>query len=534
MKILRPLTAILLALTMLTLCACKDRPDSGGSSSDGVTVQPEASAQQIQLLYCSNDTLDPYETINKLNAEIGKLLFDSLTVCSNEFEAVNILAQSVTVEGNICTVKLRQANFSDKTPVTSDDVLSSYSLAKKSSLYSNLFYGVKNVYAKDSSTVVFELSRNDPYFANMLTFPIIKKGTDDLKNEDNVEIVPTGSGRYVFSAEENALLANPEHYSKAEYIPRITLIDAPDTESVEHYVEIGAADLYYTDPVNGNIIRMSGQKISLNMNDLVYIGINHNYAPLSDPQLRYAISSAVDRTAICDTAFYKNAVAANGFFHPDWAVTSGYQTLQTGAVTKIAIENLEQIGYNNLDSAGYRKNSSGNTLALTLLVNRNNASRVAAAEQIKTQLASVGIKLTVNAVSAENYFSALESGSFQLYLGEARLTPNMDIGELVLPGGKAAYGIISYADEGTSSEVTSSEDTAEVEEPVVRENYEAVLRSYYAGETEISNVATALLTDMPVIPVAYRSSLLFYSANISSVGRASVSDIFLSVDKFKN
>ncbi len=526
MKTLKSLLALALALLMLTLCACKQQPDSSGSEQPPTSEQNSPNSATLQLLYCSNDTLNPYNTINKVNAELGQLIFDPLVTISNQFEPVNILAESVNLDGKVCTVKLRSAKFSDGSAVTADDVLNSLELAKKSPLYSYLFYNVSKASATDSLTVVFELKNNDPYFANMLTFPILKKGTEDLKNEDNVEIVPTGSGRFIFSREQEALTPNPHYYGDSP-IDKITLIDAPDSESVEHYVEIGATDLYYTDPINGNIIRMSGQKTSLNTANLVYIGINHSYGQLSDPLLRQTISSAVDRVEIAESAYYKNAEAANGFFHPEWAAVSGYQTLQITAQTKICIENLEKIGYNSLDKDGFRYNLNGNPLALTLLVNRDNSARVAAAELIKAQLAAVGIKITVNAVSNEQYFEALKSGSFQLYLGEVKLTPNMDIGQVVLDGGSAAHGIAN------PKETKPSDQDTDEETQTVIGSYTDVLKGYYAGENGISEVATSLINHMPIIPIAYRSSLLFYSNNIEDIDNASAFNIFLSINNFK-
>ncbi len=525
MKKFKALLALALALLMLALCACNQKSDNSGSSEPQTSDQNSENSASLQLLYCSNDTLNPYNTINKVNAELGQLIFDPLVTLSNEFEPINILAESVTVDSKACTVKLRSAKFSDGSTVTAEDVLNSYELAKKSPLYSHLFYNVIKASVSDPSTVVFELKNNDPFFSNMLTFPILKKGTENLKNEDNVEIVPTGSGRFVFSRAEESLIPNSYYYGNTS-VNRISLIDAPDTESVEHYVEIGATDLYYTDPVNGNIIRMSGQKASLNMPNLVYIGINHNYRQLTDPLLRQTISSAVDRAKIAEDAYYQNAKSASGFFHPDWAAISGYQTLQLTAQTKICIENLEKIGYNNLDKDGFRFDSNGTALAFTLLVNRDNTARVAAAELIKSQLALVGIKITVTAVSNEQYFEALKSGAFQLYIGEVKLTPNMDIGELVLNGGSAAWGI-SASNKTNSSEESNTEDSE-----TVQDSYADVLKGYYEGENGISEVATSLINHMPIIPIVYRNSLLFYSYNIDSIGTASAFNIFLSINDF--
>ncbi len=505
MKRVKPFIALI--MVFLLLCSCQKPQTDGNQDNSNNPSNPQNSSLSLQLLYCSNDTINPFNTISKINSEIADLLYEPLIRLTDDFEPVYALAQEVTIEGTVCNVKLGSALFSDQTAVTADDVINSYNLAKSSSRYSHLFYEVTRAFAKDNSTVVFELSCHDPYFTNLLTFPIIKKGTENLKDADNVEILPTGSGKYILDKNNELLVANEFYYGEKPKVKTIKLIDAPDTESVEHYVEIGATDLYYTDPVNDNIIRMSGKKRSLNMLNLVYIGINHNYSVLSSPELRYALSGAIDREKIANTAFFSNATAATGFFHPSWSKTSGYQSIQTKAQLKIVVENLEKIGYNSTDSEGYRLSSSGRRLSLTLLVNKDNASRLAAANLIKEQFKQAGIQLTVNAVSNEQYFSALKGGNFQLYLGEVKLTPNMDLSSLVLSGGSAAYGIKA---------VESNNPDQNTEDPTIADsvNYSRVVEGYSRGENSVFDLATSLQTAMPVIPVLYRNSLLFYSNNV--------------------
>lgn len=507
--------AVLLCLLCLALSACgrPETPDDPGSQDGSDPAQTVAQTAEMRLLYCANDTLNPYKTISKINAEIDQLLFEPLIKYTGEFQTVYALAQTVKTEGNLCTVTLRDAKFSDGSAVTADDVLFSYGLAKKSDRFSYLFYEVTSVSAADGRTVTFGLSKADPYFERLLTFPILKQGTDDLKNEDNVEIIPTGCGRFVYSAEESALLPNEQYYGEKGSVSKIRLINAPDEESVRHYVEIGATDLYYTDLSDDNVIRMSGKRASVNLNNLVYIGVNHSYAPLADEEMLYAISSALDRQALADQAVYGNATPADGFFHPVWEEAKGYQTIQTSADSKIAIENLEKIGYNNLDSEGMRSRADRQKARFTLLVNKDNAVKLAAAQQIAEQLKSVGIELQLTAVGADQYHSLLNSGNYQLYLGEVKLTANMDISPLVLTGGSAAYGI----------KPSGNDDPADPQNA-----YVSAINAFYSGSGSITDVASALPAAMPVIPVVYRQGLVFYSDRIADIGDLSISDLFLS------
>ena len=59
-----------------------------------------------------------------------------------------------------------------------------------------------------------------------------------------------------------------------------------------------------------------------------------------------------------------------------------------------------------------------------------------------------------------------------------------------------------------------------------------VLKGIKNGEDSLSSLATALVTDMPIIPLLFRSSLLFYSENVSEVDGAGSYDIFLNLNNF--
>ena len=309
-------------------------------------------------------------------------------------------------------------------------------------------------------------------------------------------------------------------------ITKIRLINAPDLESVSHYIEIGAADMYYSNISDGNILRMSGQKIDINLNNLVYIGINHSVRDLATRQLRQAISSGIDREKICKEIFYNNALAATGFFNPVWQGTKSVQNIQTIANSQITIENLKEIGYNSLDKEGfYRKN--GGALRFTLLINKENRIRAAAAYAIAEQLKAVGIKITVVEESYENYLQRLVSGNFQLYLAEVNMTDNMDIRPLVKEGGSMAYGIKTV-----KPQATEQTDAGAVP-PVTDISYSTVIEKFYGGETAITDVAATLQTDMPIIPICFRTGILFCNENIENIKNSSKSDIYFSIKSYK-
>lgn len=514
----RILSIFMVLVVALMTCSCAEQ--KGGTSNQKGENAVVKSRESLTLLYSTSDSFDPYESITDQNRRITKLIFEPLVKLDNNFNAVFCLAKDVKVEGAVCTVTLRTAQFSDGSPLTADDVVYSFNAAKASkSIYKSRLYEVKSANAVDSSTVVFDLTKCDPYFQNVLDFPIFKAGSDKLTDEDSVKLVPIGCGRYVFNEDKTELLQNSKYYGKQGNVKKIRLINAPDSESVAHYVEIGASDIFFNDISDGEIFRMSGQKFDINLNNLVYIGINHSVGDLQNYVLRQAISTAINREAICSNAYYNNAIPAKGFFHPVWEPVKSVQNIQTLPNSQITIENLEEIGYNSLDGEGVRY-KGGRSLRFSLLVNSENRSRVAAAEAIAESLKEYGIKLTVVKASFEQYTARLKKGEFQLYLGEINFTENMDISSLVVPGGSAAFGVKSQKQEvaeGETAPLTAAE----------------IVNAFYKNEAEITDVVAALQTEMPIIPVCYRTGVLFSKDFIQGADNASQNDIFLNINSYK-
>lgn len=522
---------VLACCMLLSFAGCKAITDYG-SSSEGIINVPsqQDSNKTLSLLYSYSDSFNPYTAITASNRELSSLLYDSLIKTDNNFDAVCVLAQSADIQDKTCTVKLRDATFTDGSAVTADDVIYSYKVAKDSPRYTYNFYEIQSVSATDSKTVVFKLTQYDAYFLNLLTFPIIKSGTSGMHDADGKEIAPIGCGRYALAEDGKSLKLNKNYYGKIGSIETINLINSPDVSSTTHYVEVGAASAYYAE--GDNIVRMSGKKTEVNLNRLIYIGINTSYGSLQTKEMRYAISSALDRDAICQTAYYNNAVAAKGFFNPSFEATRALQTIESKPNTKITIENLTKIGYNSMNSDGFYANSSGNNPVFTLLVNSENGSRVAAANAIAAQCKTAGIQINVVQCNYEQYLERLSSGNFQLYLGEVQVTSNMDFSNLVVAGGSAAYGVTA----NTQPEaVTSQEGEEQIasDATVQKNSCEQILAAYHNGECGISDVAGTLLTEMPQIPICYLNGILFYDSAIKGGVTASSSDIYLSIENYE-
>lgn len=531
------ITAIVLS-ALIFLSGCRAKPDGTSSSAEPPTaVAAAGSRNYLTMLYSAADTFNPYTAATNINRQLCRLLYEPLLKTDNSYNISYSLAQSAEVKGKECTVTLKSRYFSDGSALTADDVVYSFNLAKKSNTeYAYKLYEALSATVRDSKTVVIKLDRADPYFANTLDFPIIKKGSDTRTDADGVTHPPIGCGRFKLNDSEDKLITNEHDPGKDRMIKEIRLINAPDSDAVGHYVEIGAADMYYSDISDGNILRMSGKKVNINLNHIIYIGANLSDEQLSLNALRQAISSGLDRKEICRDGYFNNALPANGFFNPAWEAVKSVQNINLQANKEITVENLEEIGYNKLDSAGVRTNGAGKKLKFELLVNKENRLRVTAARIIAKRLSEYGISVNVAEKSFADYTAALSSGNFQLYLAEVAITPNMDISSLITEGGSAAYGIKKpekKADEKTE-QTGSTESTASEAEQTEEQNLTAaeLVSGFYAGTNTLADLSSVLQTEMPVIPLCYRTGVLFYNDKIENVNNSSCSDIYFSIDSY--
>ncbi len=502
MKIKKILCFALALLLVFCCTACKKE------KGETQNPQEQTAIYTANLLYCANDTYNPYTLTSKINAEICQLLYDSLYVVNNSFEPIEVLANGAKKEGNNWRVSFKDVRFTDNTPLTADDIIYSFNLAKNCARYSVGLSRVVSVTAENKE-IVFNLSVNDDYFLNLLTFPILKAESDKLYNQDNVLLPPIGTGEFVLNQKDSCLDLNENYFNKKGKIKKIYLKNAPDSESVSHYASVGATDFYYADTSEGSIIRMTAKKAQVSRNVLVYLGINDYVDILNNTNMRYAISAAIHRENIATAAFYSNAVAATGPFHPAWQTTKDSQNTPSVAKKEISVENLNKIGYNVLNAQGYFVNANGNQLELSLLVNSESPTKVATASLIAASLKEVGIKINIRSVPYERYINDLQNGNFQLYLGEVRIENNFDISPLVIPGQKCAYG-----------KRPADSDTAV--------SAQSVVKDYLNSKATFANVITALQSEMPFIPICYRSGIMFYSENIEGDIEFFENDLFYS------
>lgn len=559
MNMNKRIVAAFLCLLILCLSACgrNNSTASAPTPDDG----PASSVPSVlSLFYNAKDSLNPYTMTSEHNHKLQTLLYDPLVKITPSFQPELVIAESVDLKGKNCTVFLKSITFSDGSTLTASDVVYSIKLAKASTLnFVEQLANIKTYTAVDAKTVSITLDHHDPYFINMLTFPVIKAESEKRTDENKIVLPPVGSGRYVYNRETATLTANPTHINGLAPISTITLVDAPDKEVLNFNLESDNVDIYCSDLSDGKMPSMNGTVSAAPLNNLVFLGMNLNSAVLKAPEMRYALAYAVDRSQICAKAYHSYAIPATGLFTPLWEDAKGIQNLPSVPNLQNSIANLEDLGYNNKDNEGHLLNSKGKMITLSLICNEENDRRIAAAELIKTQFSAIGITVNVKVLPWNDYINALTYGNFDLYIAEVNFFNNMNVSELITSAGSLSYGIPETLKENTvakpdtppdSSNVTDSTpdidgdgDGADVEENgntnepeeqyIINKALDDAVNSFYNGEASIVDVINAFNAEMPIIPVCYRSGITVLSPELDNNGISSVVDVYYGITNTK-
>lgn len=520
MKNSRKIISMLLALAaVFSLCACSENGKTDGSETTTLVQEViPAAKNSIILPIAHNDTLDPFKDISSVNRSLVTLLYDGLIYIDESFTPQSILLSSYTNSDKLMTVTLKSGMlFSDGSAITADDVVYSFDKAKASSYYSARLSDIKSATASGEK-ISFELYAPNTNALACLDFPIVKKGTvQTLNSGDNLfDIVPPiGAGRYIISGTlpTATLIPNPNCNRKESMsITSISLFEVNDSDGMAYGLQIGNYDYWYNDLSSGTYSRVNAGLSSVPTNNLVYIAFNDEKSIFTENAVRCAVSMLLDRNSISSQSFQGHAASAVVPFNPSWSAMKGI-TLSTKSTANVdgAKAVLEKAGYTSINHYGYRC-SNTKSLTCTLTVCKDNGFKVAAAKQIKEQLAKLNFNVKITELSYKDYTKAIAEGDYEMYLGEIKVPANMNISQFFTPG-SATNSAITLLDEN------------ENEFTVCRDEYHALL----TGTLAIADFCKLFESEMPFVPVCYRYGVEIYSRKLSSQTGGTCYDNFRNI-----
>lgn len=487
-----------LLLMLLILSGCTREPsvsESSSSPSDAPVIStPVLEEGSTSLGYFSEDSLNPYTCRTIQNFYLCGLLYDGLTALDAGGSSELRLAQSAAMDDSHWLVQLRpDAVFPNGEQVTAQDIAASFQAAAQSVYFSSSLSHVLEVQVTDVSSVTFVLDSPDALFDRCLTFPILRS---DTVYSDR----PIGVGRYHFTGEDQ-LSGNPRYYGAAGCYETIHLIGVTTLEELGTVLQTGSVKMAYFGTQGVSRAPLGVQSIPVRQSNLVFLGVN---ARRLNQDLRTLISQIADRETLCSSAYLGHASPTCSPIFPSY---SGITSPARPGAQKIA-ETLDALGFDQRDAAGWRKRPDSSVLSISILTNESASEQLAAAELLAGQLQKAGIRASVEDVSPELYSARIAEGSYDLYLGETRLTPNADLLSLISPS--AAYGSACLNDSQLPS----------------------LYKQVKTGELPLSELGHALSDALPVIPLLFRQGILCFSGEFSVNIVATERDIFYNIENW--
>lgn len=485
MKIAIKIISLLLCICVL-FSACKPQEEN----PDETTTTPAESATEnnantddtfsksdgkISLPYNESDGLNPFFAKSDENLYLCRLLFEPLYSVDSTYTVNGVIAESISVNGNIATVKIKRGiSCRSSSDINADDVVYSFNLAKASYGWSDDLKGISAATKSNDYAVNFTLDYADSLVAGKLTFPVVKAGTADVQTA-----VPTGSGDYYFLEGNLINLANSKK--------QIYLCSVSTRDSVEDALKIGTSDVFFSNMSDCNYTGASGNTQSVLLNNMVYLGLNSERGALTK-YIRSAIAAKIDSEEIALSAYQGHAVVSKLPVNPESAVNNEITQINTKGDKTLADNIIDRCGYTRY--SGKAKTNGAYLLSFTLIVNKDNKYRVAAAYNIADSLAECGFLINVKALSFADYKERIASGNYDMYLGEVKLDASMDLSQFFLEGGTLSAGI-------------DKTDRAATE-----------YFNYRAGKITAEEYYKTFAEEYPFVPIVFRTGYVITSDDI--------------------
>lgn len=391
-------------------------------------VVEENIIRDIRLSLTNYDTINPIITRNREILNIDTLIFEPLFTLTKDYQLQPCLARECSKTGdNIYVVKtVTNASWHDGTPFTAKDIQFTIDLLKSGdSVYKYNVDHIESTEVVDATTIKIILNGNIPFFEYNLTFPIMCSSYYYGEDFFSSTKIPIGTGRYKITniSTNNITLARNEKWKSTTGIEDIKIenikinIYSSMGEAYNSF-KIGNVDILNTS--NPNFQEYIGT-IGFNKTDYLgrqfdFLSLNCTDPILQDKAVRQAISYAIDKSNIVSSVYNNQNVAAEypldygNYLYTNNNASSGYNADQAKKV-------LEDGGWTYINNR-WKKNIDGitKTLRLKISVDSGNAARVAVAELIEKQLEEIGIDITINKVSNEQYNKYIDNRDYQILL----------------------------------------------------------------------------------------------------------------------
>ena len=426
-----------LAAVLLLLCGCHK---NSAYEPTGDALVPEDyegpiidnpkddTPQSLVLTYYPNVTMNPYQCTDFTNRALFPLIYQGLFTMDRNYQPEPVLCKQYSVSQDLTryTIYLENATFSDGTALTGEDVAASLRAAKEGPIYKGRFQHIADISAS-GNTVIILLDTPMENLPLLLDIPIVKASQIALER-------PLGTGPYALSLSGSvaSLQRRTNWWCTAVDLQitasTIALTRAESANQIRDEFEFSDLSLVCADPCSDRYVdyRCDYELWDCENGMFLYMTVNVDSKVFTSAETRSALTYAIDRETLA-TDYYRGFARA--------------ATLPASSLFPHYSQTLaDRYRY---DFAKFKQIIADNGLigeTVTLLVNKDDSLRVRVAKAIAAKLEEGGLIVVINALDGSEYMDNLQYRNFDLYLGQTRLSPNMDLSAFFYTTGALSYG----------------------------------------------------------------------------------------------
>ncbi len=359
-------------------------------------------------------TFDPIKSAQNVDNWVFSNVFDVLVrVDATGTKLVPGLAESWTVsdDGLTYTFKLRDAKFSDGSPVTAGDAAFSLTRIRddKGSLWADSFKIIDTATAADDKTLVVKLKSKSVPFITMMALPnasVLPKKIVEA-NPDAFAEKPVGSGAFTVAdwkrGDRVILKKNPNYWDAGHVsLDGVEWIVIPDDNTRMLDVQTGQIDVAITVPFSRVAEMKKNPDLTVRMDPSTredHLLINHQHGALAKKEVREALDLAIDKKAIVEAATFGLGEVANSY-------------IPKGALYHYA-DNLQR-PYDPEKAKQMLKAAGAEGLTLNYVVNAGKETDEQIAVLIQQQLAKAGVTANLQKVDPSQSWDMLIAGDYDI------------------------------------------------------------------------------------------------------------------------
>ncbi len=477
----------------------------------------------LRLALSGADSLNPVLATSKNNAYVFNLIFDGLFCRASDGSVKNVLCESYSVSPDGLTYEFKikdRVSFHSGALLTADDVSATLALLLSTENLYRDSLSVISTYESRGMNFVITLGEPVINFPALLDFPVLSK--EDLQAAYNpLTYIPNGTGRYKvqsYKKSKELYLSVNRNYHKgfSPYIEDIKVFLLKNDAVAVSMLENLQIDLLSSDTLNLSAYtpKRNASSVEYDSGRFTFVGLNNQKPALISARTRFALSSAIGKSALIKNATIPYSDPAevplpNGsYWNNSLPMEKALEPQEIQAI-------LTEDGW--FDSDGntiYDKDVYGERVELNLeiLVNSENSTRIKVAEQVKTMWLSAGINAYVTAVPYEEYMSRISAGQFDVFIGGVSVSENYDL-SFLLRTGRNVCGISIEAIDQTLNALA------------LMDREEQKRQLYY----ELCDVVRQ---EMPLIGLYFENDALVFDQRVRGEIKPSGSDIFYGIEKW--